>query len=41
MKTTDHTTITISGCAGDQTEAKQTVIALTVVVCDHDKVKGK
>jgi hypothetical protein len=34
-------TITLSGCAGDQTEEEQTVIAHAAVVCDHDKVKGK
>ncbi len=41
MKTTSYTTITLSGCAGDQSEAKQSLIAHTDVVCDHDKVKGK
>jgi hypothetical protein len=41
MKTTDHETITLSGCAGDQSETMQTLIAHTTVVCDHDKVKGK
>jgi hypothetical protein len=41
MKTSAHKATTFSGCAGDQSEAKQTEIAQTAVVCDHDKAKGK
>jgi hypothetical protein len=41
MKTTAHKTITLSGWTGDQSETKETPIAHTTVVCDHDKVKGK